>query len=56
MSTTETSESKKVGQIKAAIASMRRELVEMDQKREIVSYEIRRSMLLSRGRGKEDYL
>jgi hypothetical protein len=54
--TEETSEGNKVPAIQAAIAVLKREMIEMDQKREIVSWELRNMIAKQKGKGKDDYL
>ena len=54
--TEETSEGNKVSAIKSAITSLRRELIEMDQKRQIVSWELRNMIGKQKIKGKDDYL
>ena len=54
--TAESSENNKVSEIRAAIGTLRRELLEMDQKREILSWQVRQHILGERGKGKDDYL
>lgn len=54
--TAESNEGSKVATIKSAIAVLKRELTEMDQKREILSWELRNHILRQKGKGKDDYL
>ena len=46
----------KVKDIKAAILILKKELLGMDQKTEIFSWELRRHLLKQKNRGKDDYL
>lgn len=54
--TTESTEENKVALVKAGISRLRKEITEMDQKREIVSFELRQCILRQKGKGKDDYL
>jgi PAS domain-containing protein len=50
------SEGNKIGEMKGAVGRLQREIIEMDQKREIVSWELRRHLLKQKNGGKDDYL
>ena len=54
--TEETSEGNKVSVIQKAISVLKKEMIEMDQKREIVSWELRNMIVKQKGKGKDDYL
>jgi hypothetical protein len=45
-----------VSVIQKAISVLKRELIEMDQRREIVSWQLRNMIARQKGKGKDDYL
>lgn len=53
---TSENENNRLKDIKAAVSNLRAEIKEMDQKKEIMSWELRRHLLRQKNRGKDDYL
>jgi chromosome segregation ATPase len=55
LATTE-SENTRLNELKAGVGRLQKELVEMEQKKEILSWELRRHLLRQKNKGKDDYL
>ena len=49
-------ENSRVGELKAAVTRLKREILDMDQQKEIMSWQLRRSILKQKNKGKDDYL
>ena len=49
-------ENSRVGELKAAVTRLRREILDMDQQKEIMSWQLRRLMMRQKNKGKDDYL
>ena len=54
--TDESSEGNKVSMIQGAITRLKKQLLQMDQKREILSWQLRRQIGNDKNKGKDDYL
>ena len=53
---TANNENSRVGELKAAVTRLKREILNMDQQKEIMSWQLRRSILKQKNKGKDDYL
>ena len=53
---TANNENSRVGELKAAVTRLKREILDMDQQKEIMSWQLRRSILKQKNKGKDDYL
>lgn len=49
-------ENSRVGELKAAVSRLEREILDMDQRKEILSWELRRLMVSQKNKSKDDYL
>ena len=49
-------ENSRVGELKAAVTRLKREILDMDQQKEIMSWQLRRSILKQKNKGKDEYL
>jgi len=53
---TASNENSRVGELRTAIKRMKDEIMQMDQRKEMISWELRRAMMRNRDGGKEEYI